>query len=110
MFNLSTARCRAVLAEIPTPTELFVFETGHDVGPVVEFGSRVNFRITVVGFHGGLATDKWFPGADRVISTSLSRGKEELPFDDTAAVVMTHNFLRPHQPLDGRTPAEEVLN
>ena len=90
---------------IRPPPDLIVFGTGHDVRPVVEFGQKADFRVTVVGFRAGLATDERFPVADRVVSTSPGRVREDLALDDeTYAVVMTHNFV------DDRLAVDELLN
>jgi xanthine dehydrogenase accessory factor len=79
---------------VTAPPELLVFGTGHDVAPLVEFATRVDFRVTVVGFRGGNATPERFPAADTVRSTSPARLRDELDVDaDTYTVVMTHNFI-----------------
>jgi xanthine dehydrogenase accessory factor len=90
---------------IATPPELFVFGTGHDVGPVCELAKNVDFRVTVVGFRGASATDERFPAADRILSTSPGRVHEDLTFDEnTYVVVMTHNFI------DDRLAIDELLD
>jgi xanthine dehydrogenase accessory factor len=79
---------------IATPPELFVFGTGHDVGPVCELAKNTDFRVTVVGFRGASTTEERFPAADHILSTSPGRIHEDLTFDEnTYAVVMTHNFI-----------------
>jgi xanthine dehydrogenase accessory factor len=90
---------------VAAPPELFVFGTGHDVEPVCELAKNVDFRVTVVGFRGANTTDERFPAADRVLSTSPGRVREELAFDETTyAVVMTHNFV------DDRLTIDELLD
>jgi xanthine dehydrogenase accessory factor len=79
---------------IAAPPELFVFGTGHDVEPVCELAKNTDFRVTVVGFRGASTTEERFPAADRILSTSPGRIREDLTFDEnTYAVVMTHNFI-----------------
>lgn len=88
----------------PAP-ELVVFGSGHDVGPVVELGKKTDFRVTVVGFRGGVNLEARFPAADAVTATSPTNagGVIERP-DDTYAVVMTHNFI------DDRLAMESLID
>ncbi|MFC6962117.1 XdhC family protein [Halocatena marina] len=61
--------------------------------------------MTVVGFRGASATEDRFPAADRVVSTSPGRLREDLTFNEnTYAVVMTHNFI------DDRLTVDELLS
>ena len=90
---------------VTAPPDLVVFGTGHDVAPVADLASQVDFRVTVAGFRGATATEDRFPGADRVISTSPANVREVLDLDGTTyAVVMTHNFI------DDRLTLEELLD
>ncbi|OYR44487.1 MULTISPECIES: XdhC family protein [unclassified Halorubrum] len=89
---------------LAAPDDLVVFGTGHDVGPVVELGERNDFRVTVVGFRGGVDLDARFPDAHRTVTTSPAGLGDALDLDDrTHAVVMTHNFV------DDRIAVEELL-
>lgn len=89
---------------VRSPPELVVFGSGHDVGPVVELATRVDFRTTVVTFRGGRADDDRFPRADAVISASPRELSTLREWDaETYAVVMTHNFL------DDRLALEQLL-
>ncbi|MFB6107743.1 MAG: XdhC family protein [Haloplanus sp.] len=79
---------------VTAPPELVVFGTGHDVAPVTELASQVDFRVTVAGFRGADATADRFPAADSVRSLSPAEIRDELRLDaETYAVVMTHNFV-----------------
>jgi len=87
-------RVQVFVDAIVAPSDLVIFGTGHDVGPVAELGRKMDYRVTVAGFRGGQATDERFPNADRVVSTSPADVDEALKLDeDTYAVVMTHNFI-----------------
>ncbi|WP_121820121.1 XdhC family protein [Halostella salina] len=89
---------------LAAPSELVVFGTGHDVGPVTELAAKNDFRVTVVGFRGGVDIAERFPAADRTVTTSPGQVGEELALDDrTHAVVMTHNFV------DDRLTVETLL-
>lgn len=88
-------RTREVFVDaVNPPPELVVVGTGPDVPPVIEFGSRAGFDVTVVGFRGAKAVPDAFPGATNVVSTSPARIREAVDFSDTTHVVlMTHNFV-----------------
>jgi len=99
------AELDAFVDGLAAPTELVVFGTGHDVGPVTELAANVDFRVTVVGFRGAVDLAERFPAADRTVTTSPARVAEDLALDDrTHAVVMTHNFV------DDRLTVEELLD
>jgi len=90
---------------LPAPSDLIVFGTGHDVGPVVELASKNDFRVTVVGFRGRIDTDERFPQADRVLTTSPGNLSEDVDLTErTYAVVMTHNFV------DDRLTIKQLLD
>jgi len=96
---------------VTAPPHLVVFGTGHDVGPVTELAKRLDFRVTIVGFRGAIATEERFPAADEVFATSPAAVREEISFDaDTYAVVMTHNFIDDRLTLDEllATPTEYI--
>jgi len=89
---------------VTAPPDLVIFGTGHDVAPVADLASQVDFRVTVAGFRGATATEERFPAADEVISTSPADVRGALDLDgSTYAVVMTHNFI------DDRIALEELL-
>ncbi|WP_135805346.1 XdhC family protein [Halorussus marinus] len=79
---------------LAAPSDLVIFGTGHDVGPVTELAAKNDFRVTVVGFRGGVDVESRFPAADRTVTTSPGSIDEALDLDErTHAVVMTHNFV-----------------
>ena len=96
---------------VTAPPHLVVFGTGHDVGPMTELAKRLDFRVTIVGFRGAIATEERFPAADEVFATSPAAVCEEISFDhNTYAVVMTHNFVDDRLTLTEllKTPVEYV--
>jgi xanthine dehydrogenase accessory factor len=89
---------------LAAPADLVVVGTGHDVGPIAEFGKQADFRVTVVGFRGANARADRFPSADAVVSTSPAQIREAVDFDaDTYVVVATHNFV------DDRLTVEQLF-
>ena len=90
---------------VTAPPELVVFGGGRDVAPVTRSAAQVGFRVTVVTFRGGTASDDRFPAADRVVSTSPADLRDVVSLDaDTYAVLMTHNFV------DDRLALTELLD
>lgn len=88
---------------VPLP-ELVVFGSGPDVQPVVVAATNAGFRVTVVGFRGGVDLGSRFPTAER--TTTISPGDIADTLDltrRTHAVVMTHNFV------DDRFTVEQLL-
>ena len=87
----------------PAP-EFVIIGSGHDVGPVVELADRVDFRVRVVGFRGGVDVAERFPRADVTGTLRPGEIRSELDLDeDTYCVVMTHNFV------DDRLTVDELL-
>lgn len=90
---------------LSAPAELVVFGSGHDVGPVTELAELNDFRVTVVGFRGGVDLEERFPAAHRTVTTAPANVGEALDIDErTHAIVMTHNFI------DDRIAVEELLD
>ncbi len=90
---------------VTPPPKVLVFGSGHDVGPVTELASNVDFRVEVVSFRGAAADSERFPAAAAVHSTSPPRLDEVVDLDSrTYAVVMTHNFI------DDRLTVEWLLD
>lgn len=97
-------RVRLFVDGLAAPTELYVFGSGHDVGPVTELAALNDFQVTVVGFRGGVDLGDRFPSAARTVTTSPGALRESLELDDRShAVVMTHNFV------DDRLTVDELL-
>lgn len=77
----------------PDP-RIVVFGSGHDVGPVVEQGTKNGFEVEVVSFRGGIDLKGRFPRADSVKHSSPFSVSEDVQLgSDTYAIVMTHNFI-----------------
>ncbi|WP_436929834.1 XdhC family protein [Halosimplex halobium] len=87
----------------PAP-RLVVVGSNADVRPVVDLARSAGFRVAVVGFRGGRATDERFPRADRVVATSPRDLREAVDFGpEDSVVLMTHNFV------DDRVALGELL-
>lgn len=90
----SGGEVRVFFDTITAPPKIHVFGGGSDVQPVSEIAKRAGFRVVVVPFRGGLASEDAFPHADRVVSLSPPEISGSLSFDtDTYAIVMSHNLV-----------------
>lgn len=90
---------------ITPPADLVVIGSGHDVTPVIDLASNVDFRVTVVTFRGADRAADRFAAADRVLSTSPRSLTDDVTLDEnTYVVVMTHNFI------DDRFAVGELLS
>ncbi|MFC7097102.1 XdhC family protein [Halobaculum marinum] len=105
VFDTDGTTVEVFVDGVAAPTDLVVFGTGHDVGPVTELAANNDFRVTVVGFRGAVDLAERFPAADRTVTTAPGRLADEVRLDDrTHAVVMTHNFV------DDRIVVEALLD
>lgn len=98
---------RVFVDGIAAPPELVVFGSGHDLGPIVEFGARNDFRVIVVGFRGADNLDEQFPDAAETYTTTAARLRDDLPLsfgERTYAVLASHNFI------DDRLALSELLD
>ena len=79
---------------IRPPPRLVAFGSGHDVGPLVDLGTKNGFHVTVVGFRGAIDLEDRFPDAAEHISTTPADIAETVPLgENTYPVVMTHTVV-----------------
>jgi xanthine dehydrogenase accessory factor len=75
------------------PSKLLVLGAGPDAAPIVDFASRVNWKVTVVDHRPAYADPSHFPTAERVL---LARPEELADAVDlaqfSAVVVMSHHL------------------
>ena len=104
-LDVSGTQLEVFIDGLAAPTELVIFGSGHDVGPVTELAAKNDFRVTVVSFRGSVDLEERFPDADATVTTSPASVDEAIDLDDhTYAVVMTHNFV------DDRLTVERLLD
>lgn len=93
--NLETPFGNFFLEYISAPTDLLIFGAGADAVPVVNFAKSVGWRVTVVDHRPAFATRDRFPAADEVLLSHIDEFSNKLRIEqNTAAVVMTHNYER----------------
>ena len=80
---------------IKPPLNLLLFGAGFDAPPVVRFAKELGWRVTVIDHRAAFANRERLPEADEII-VSRSEGLSDGLFTDenSAAVVMTHNYER----------------
>ena len=77
------------------PFRLIVCSAGHDAIPLVRQAAELGWRVVVADVRRGLLNAERFPGAAEFASPDPAAAAEALaPDEGTAAVVMSHNYLR----------------
>jgi xanthine/CO dehydrogenase XdhC/CoxF family maturation factor len=80
---------------IAPPISLFVFGAGFDARPVADFANDLGWRVSIIDHRSAFATDERFPNADEIMILSSENLQGNLILDEnSAAVVMTHNYNR----------------
>ena len=80
---------------IAPPISLFVFGAGFDARPVADFAKDLGWRVSVIDHRSAFATGERFPNANEVIILPSENLQGNLVLDEnSAAVVMTHNYNR----------------
>lgn len=88
---IKTTENEAYLIEpyFPEP-RIIVFGGGHIAKPLVEFGKKVGFKLTVIDDRPSFANTKRFPKADKVICESFEKSFNFINFNkSTFAVIVT---------------------
>jgi xanthine dehydrogenase accessory factor len=82
------------LAPLALPARILLLGAGPDAAPVVDFASRLGWRVTLVDHRPAYAVPSHFPGAERVLpvpaAERLTETLDLAPFD--AVVVMSHHL------------------
>ncbi len=84
----------AVLDAILPPLHLVVCGAGPDAGPLVDAGVRMGWRVSVVDPRRSLLRPDRFPGASLHDTDPASAAEAVGAGEWTAAVVMSHDYLR----------------
>jgi xanthine/CO dehydrogenase XdhC/CoxF family maturation factor len=86
---------RYMIEVVGAPSRLVVCGAGHDASPVVEFGARLGFEVTVVDDRRQFLTRERFPQAARLVHSRPSALADAVELDSrTYVVLMSHNYLR----------------
>jgi xanthine/CO dehydrogenase XdhC/CoxF family maturation factor len=77
------------------PFRLLVCGAGHDAIPLVRQAAELGWRVVLVDVRAALLTPERFPGAAEFTSPDPAAAADALaPDERTAAIVMSHNYLR----------------
>jgi len=94
--ELVTGEAGEILIEVVwPPPQLLVFGAGPDAVPVVRIASELGWEVIVVDWRPAYARRESFPEASAVVLCEAERVAESVDVDgETAALVMTHHYLR----------------
>ncbi|MEP7040313.1 MAG: XdhC family protein [Chloroflexota bacterium] len=76
------------------PFRLLVCGAGHDAIPLVRQAAELGWRVVVIDVRRGLLTAELFPAAEFASPDPASAAAELSPDERTAAILMSHNYLR----------------
>lgn len=93
-YEVSTGRMEIFFDVIRRQRSLVVFGAEHDTVPVMQLAKMLGWHVTVVDTRARAATRERFASADAVVLCRAEDVGSRVRFtQDTAAVVMTHNYL-----------------
>jgi xanthine dehydrogenase accessory factor len=90
-FEAAAPRLRVFALPLSLPPRLLLLGAGPDAAPVVDFATRLNWKVTLVDHRPAYADASHFPAAERVVQAA----PDEIPLDlspFSAAVVMSHHL------------------
>jgi xanthine/CO dehydrogenase XdhC/CoxF family maturation factor len=95
VYPVGDAKVEMFLEIVRPPVTLAVFGAGDDAVPLVSLARELGWEVTLIDHRPALATAERFPGADAIVvcETEEVPGKVALA-DFSAAVILTHNYLR----------------
>jgi xanthine/CO dehydrogenase XdhC/CoxF family maturation factor len=86
---------RILIEVVQPPTRLVVFGAGPDAVPVVRIAAELGWEVEVVDWRPAYARSESFPQAAAVVLCEAEHIGEKVDLDGaTAALVMTHHYLR----------------
>ncbi len=84
-----------LLESIRPPVRLLVFGAGADAPPLVRFAKELGWDVDVIDTRPALLSRERFPLADELIRITPGTVVQAIPEGpDTAAIVMSHDFLQ----------------
>jgi xanthine/CO dehydrogenase XdhC/CoxF family maturation factor len=95
IFQTSDGNVEFFVELIAPPVSLFVFGAGFDARPVAGFANDLGWHVSVIDHRAAFATSERFPKASNVLVLPPEDLQRNLILDqNTAAVIMTHNYNR----------------
>ena len=97
--------CDVFVEAVRPPTALLVLGAGHDALPLVAAAKRLGWQVTVADGRAAHARRERFPEADRVLLLDRADPLAEIALDDdTAVVLMTHDYAQDASLLQALVP------
>ena len=80
---------------INPPLNLMIFGAGYDALPLIDFAKEIGWRVTAIDHRAAFANEQRLTEADEIIVSSSEDLSDDLFADEnSAAVIMTHNYER----------------
>jgi xanthine dehydrogenase accessory factor len=93
-YESGAGSVEAFIEVVEPPVPLVIFGDGDDALPVVALARNLGWHTTVVDTRARADSARRFAGADAVVLCRPEEVCERVPFtENTAAVLMTHNYL-----------------
>jgi len=94
-YQTATGATEFFIERLAPPLNLLLFGAGFDALPVVRFAKELGWRVCVIDHRAAFANKERLPEADEVIVSRAEDLPDKLFADEnSAAVVMTHNYER----------------
>ncbi|MEZ5427143.1 MAG: XdhC/CoxI family protein [Pyrinomonadaceae bacterium] len=92
-FDLTEGRFEFFFENIDPPLNLLIFGAGYDAIPLAGFAKDLGWRVTLIDHRPAFAARERFPSVDQIIVEHPENLAGEItPDENSAAVVMTHNY------------------
>jgi xanthine/CO dehydrogenase XdhC/CoxF family maturation factor len=92
-FDLAAGAAGVFVEVIQPPAPLVIFGAGYDAAPLARLAKEVGFHVTVADARPAYAQAGRFPEADAVVVARPEEISQLALNDQTAAVIMSHNYL-----------------
>ena len=80
---------------ISPPLNLLLFGAGYDALPVIKFAKELGWQVTAIDHRAAFANPVRLSEADKIIAAASENLSDDLFLDEnSAAVIMTHNYER----------------
>jgi xanthine dehydrogenase accessory factor len=92
-FTSTSPHWRLFALPLSLPPQLLLLGAGPDAGPIVDFATRLSWKVTLVDHRQAYADPAHFPGAERVVNSSPEELLNAVPVEQFAAVVVMSHHL-----------------
>ena len=92
-FELAAGTAEVFVEVIQPPAPLVIFGAGYDAAPLARLAKEVGYHVTVADVRPAYARPDRFPEADAVVALRPEEIVRLALNEQTAAVIMSHNYL-----------------